>query len=232
MSARSLRVFAFLQGRLPPAATRVGRVAWVVEAVGGEHKLGALVGDVHDAAPRTLAEQALAHDAVVREALDSFDAVVPVRFGSVMDEGAIPPFLARHGQELAAEAGRLAGTLEFELRLGRARCEPALVAPSAVDAGRRHLERRLAREELDSLRLLAAPLRTRLEPLARAAFDATRVSERRVELSLCLLVERCRAEAFLAAAAGVESTGALVSTLVLGPWAPYSFVRLKLSELA
>lgn len=237
MRSRRLRVFAFLQGRLPPPATRLGEAAWVVcDAVGGERELGALVGDADDGASGTLAEQALAHDAVICEAFDSFDAVIPVRFsmgeGGVMPEEGLASLLTRHARELADEAVRLAGALEFELRLCRTRYEAPPVSSSAADAGRRYLERRLAREELDSLRRLADPLRARLAPLARAVLEAPRVTDRLAELSLCFLVERRRADVFLSEVADVESTSGPVSCLVLGPWAPYSFVRLRLSELA
>jgi len=225
----SLYVYA-LVGRAPrklPETGVCGEALSTVEV--GE--LRAVVGLVERAPP--IDEAALRrHDAVVREVAAEVDSVLPVRFGTLVDEAtALAELLEAHTGDLADALALVAGREQMTLRVfvdGRAKSHPPVSAdpaPEEAEAGpgARYLARllrchRAARSvpEIAALRDALAPLvqAERLESQPRPPLVA----------SVYHLIRRGDAPVYERVVERAPRLCPDARVTVSGPWPPWAFV--------
>jgi hypothetical protein len=188
--------------------------------------LVAVAGSV-DKAPPIDAASLRGHDRTLRRLADLVDAVLPVRFCTVVeDEVALADLLAPRGAELGEALELVAGREQMTLRLYGERpltdTEPPRPAAADGGPGTRYLTERLRQER----RLDATPEVAAL----RRALGALVVDER-VErhdtppllASLYHLVERGTSPRYLAALAAVKGELGDLAARPSGPWPPYAF---------
>jgi hypothetical protein len=215
-------VYALL-GQTPPPDTGAGLRDEPLRTL----RIGDLVAAVGDMTDRPAVNEATlrAHDAVVRRLADAVDAILPVRFGSLLPESSLTELLTARGRELREALGLVARREQMTLRvLGEA---PASrdAPPDGVDradlgpgtrylAGRRAAWRR-AREVPE-----LASLRPALQPLVRAE-RVTRHDAPPLLASVYHLVDRGAAAAYRAAVERAPQR--TVRVVVSGPWPPYAF---------
>ena len=193
-----------------------------IVATGG---LVALVGDVVEA-PEPSALTLRAQDAVLRRLATELDAVLPVRFGTlVTDDVALAEALAGRQPQLARALGRVAGCEQMTLRVwGEA--EPAEAPTAAVGGGpgTRYLAgRRDAHERARRVPELE-PLRGRLADLVR---------EERVErhdrppllATVQHLVRRGAGARYVDVVNAARDSQQPWRVSVTGPWLPYAFAE-------
>jgi len=176
------------------------------------------------AEPPAVSEATLrAHDAVVRRLADAVDAILPVRFGSLLSESSLADVLRARARELSEALALVAGREQMTLRvLGDAPASVARAADAPGDAGpgarylaARRAEWRRAREAPE-----LAPLRPLLDGLVRAE-RVTRHDAPPLLASVYHLIDRGAAAAYRAA---VEGSGPCdVRVVATGPWPPYAF---------
>jgi len=188
--------------------------------------LVAVAGAV-DKAPPIDAAALRGHDHTLRRLADLVDAVLPVRFCTVVDdEDALANLLAPRSAELGQALNLVAGREQMTLRLygEQPLADTEQVPPAAAETGpgTRYLTGRLRQTR----RLDAAP-----EVIALRRALAALVVNERVErhdtppllASLYHLVERGAGPRYLAALAAVKpELGDLVAR-PSGPWPPYAF---------
>jgi hypothetical protein len=211
----ALYVYAFLAGPLARAGRGLAGEAVRVVPCAGLH---AAVGRL-DAAPDATADALRAHDAVVRRLAARAGALLPARFGSLVEDEAalarvVAPLAVGLGEALALVAGREQMTLRVlgEASPGR---EP-LDAPAGP--GTRYLLRaagRFALRELDPVRaaLSGRVVAERVEPHARPPLLA----------SVHHLIPRGEARGYEAAVRAAAPAVAPLALRVSGPWPPYAF---------
>jgi hypothetical protein len=185
----------------------------------------AAVGDM--ASPPPVSATTLrAHDAVVRRLAAAVDAILPVRFGTLLDgETALADAIAGRASRLREALALVAGREQMTLRVFG---EPAPTddrAPavaSELGPGARYLEgrRRQARRDADVPEL--APLRPHLAGLVRAE-QAQRHDAPPLLASVYHLVDRGRAAAYVGAVAAGADALAPTRAIASGPWPPYAF---------
>jgi hypothetical protein len=216
-------LYALLSGS-PTCETGLGVCAerLRIVAAGG---LVALVGDVVEA-PAPSALTLRAQDAVLRRLATELDAVLPVRFGTlVTDDVALAEVLARQQPQLARALGRVAGCEQMTLRVwgevvpAEAPTEDAGGGPGTrYLAGRRHAHERARRvPELE-------PLRGRLADLVR---------EERVErhdrppllATVQHLVQRGAGARYVDVVNAARDRLQPWRVSVTGPWLPYAFAE-------
>jgi Gas vesicle synthesis protein GvpL/GvpF len=226
-SASRRRVGLYLYAILGAAPRRppgrgLGREPLRIVAAGG---LLVAAGEL-PVAPTPTAASLRAHDATVRRLTRHVEAVLPVRFGTlVADQAALAALLRPRRADLRAALKLVAGREQMSLRIyGRAAAPrpPAVPARLAGGPGRRYLEgRRLSRAwratapELDPARPVLAPV-VRAERVER--HDAGPLVA-----SVYHLIDRGRAGAYRAALrrAGARARG--IRLRPSGPWPPYAF---------
>jgi len=226
-----LYLYALLERR--PAGT-VGRTRVI--------RCGRLFAAVSDVVtpPAITARSLRAHDAVVRRLATLVDAVLPVRFGTVVSN---PTELARsiapREKELRDALRLVRGREQMTLRVyaahgagtGDERCDDAAERNTgdAGGAGTRHL-RRLHRAHLrrTSVPEIAA-VRDAFAPFVRAErverHDVPERSRRSATLiaSVHHLIDRRAARRYRAAVKRAGTGGDPVRIVVKGPWPPYAF---------
>ena len=158
-----------------------------------------------------------AHEAVV-EALMEDGAVLPARFGTVLESvDRLRDELVGRQQEFARGLDRVRGRVELGVR---AVWPDRSAATAPADSGRVYLERKVAEQ-----RAAEEAVASVHEPLTRLAVDATV----RVERTPCLmvigayLVGRGDVARFRGEAERLARTLDGVSLACTGPWPPYSF---------
>ena len=210
-------------------------------------------GDDADADdPEWLAAAVQRHHAAIRNSFET-GPVLPIRFGTVMEERAVAPLLIAHHDRFAAVLDRFHGLEEWGVKL---LCNPASLARGAARAsetvraldaeiaasgpGRAYLLQRrrdaaLAEALEASREAVVAHCRERLLATAVEAADlpAPRAAEARPEemiANLAFLLPHERADEFTAAADALpnEHEGLWLIVEMSGPWPPYSFVDLEL----
>ena len=166
-----------------------------------------------------------AHDAVIRRLADTVDAILPVRFGSLLSESALTDALAARGRELTEALALVAGREQMTLRLmGEAAPRPAPAVVSdhpELGPGARYLAARRAEWRRAHEAPELEPLRPALQPLVRAE-RVTRHETPPLLASVYHLIDRGASAAYRGA---VERAGgaALVRVVTTGPWPPYAF---------
>jgi hypothetical protein len=183
-----------------------------------------------------LAAAAHAHDAVLARFVDA--PVLPLPLGTVLpDDDAVTGLLARHADGLRAELDRLTGTAEWAVTV-RTVEEPAADDTAPPTSGRDYLEaRRAARSQregrwADQERLTAALH----GPLAACAIAAEEIASRPLEeaapplLHGVYLVADDARDRFVSTVAYLrtEHPGTIIE--VTGPWPPYHFAALDLTN--
>ena len=190
-------------------------------------RVGDLLVAVGDMAESPAVSEATlrAHDAVIRRLADAVDAILPVRFGSLLPESGLADVLGSRARELSEALAMVAGRQQMTLRVLGDASAPASVAPTAEipgDAGpgarylaARRAEWRRAREapELE-------PLRPGLERLVKAE-RVTRHDTPPLLASVYHLIDRGSSAEYRAAVERSASTG--VRVVATGPWPPYAF---------
>jgi hypothetical protein len=183
-----------------------------------------------------LAAAAHAHDAVLARFVDA--PVLPLPLGTVVnDDAAVTDLLGRHADGLRAELDRLSGTAEWAVTV-RSLEDPSTEDTPTPASGRDYLEaRRAARSRREGRwadqERLAADLHG---PLAACAIDAEQVASRPLEEAapplmhgVYLVADDARDRfASTVAYLRTEHPGTIIEAT--GPWPPYHFAALDLSN--
>jgi Gas vesicle synthesis protein GvpL/GvpF len=190
-------------------------------------RIGNLLAAVGEMSARPAVTEATlrAHDAVIRRLASAVDAILPVRFGSLLPESSLADLLRVRARELTQALALVAGREQMTLRvLGEKpadRDSPseetghADLGPGARYLTARRDEWRRAREAPE-----LAPLRPALAPLVRAEY-VMRHDTPPLLASVYHLIDRGAADAYQAALGAVShDTVRIVAT---GPWPPYAF---------
>ncbi|PGF17855.1 protein gvpF [Natrinema sp. CBA1119] len=169
-------------------------------------RLGAVVSDINTTDPEETDEDAQIHDDVLREimAYDDGTTVVPMQFG------------------MAFESDR---ALKNVLRGAR----PAFRRAMSDIEGKIELGLKLVREENANVdrEAIEADVADRLEPIAAQSVENDLFSDRLV-LNRSYLVDETEREAFDDAVADFEDDRDDLMVQYTGPFAPYSFVNVKI----
>jgi hypothetical protein len=215
-------LYALLSGA-PSCETGMGVCAerLRVVAVGG---LMALVGDVAESPPPT-AVILRAQDAVLRRLASAVEALLPVRFGTLVDDdGALAESLAARRPQLARALGRVAGCEQMTLRVWGESVPAAPAADLGGGPGTRYLaERRHAQAWAHRVPELDA-IRGQLEALVREE-RAERHDRPPLLATVQHLIPRGAGGRYVEVidAARAELRPWRVS--VTGPWPPYAFTE-------
>ncbi|MFA9417534.1 GvpL/GvpF family gas vesicle protein [Natrinema sp. HArc-T2] len=189
-------------------------VEFETEAVAGaervytisHRRLGAVVSDIDTTDPEETDEDAQRHDDVLREIMDSDGGttVVPMQFGMAFE-----------------------GDRELKNVLRGAR--PAFRRAMSDIEGRFELGLKLVREDDADIdrEAIEEDVADRLEPVAAQSVENDLFSDRLV-LNRSYLVDRDEREAFDDAVAGFEDDRDDLMVRYTGPFAPYSFVDVKI----
>ena len=184
-----------------------------------EGSLLAIVSDHHGRAPDPTTSALLAYERAVRRLMEG-GAVLPVQFGSVLDdEGAVQELLRRRGKDLLAQLDRVRGAVEIGLRASwRDRPPTSDVRPQS---GTSYLRDRL------ELRQHARRVASELDPLTAVARSSRRALAPRPDLPVLdsYLVDRGRVSEFVALVAQLDRHLDDVELVCTGPWPPYSFAE-------
>ncbi|MFC4541563.1 GvpL/GvpF family gas vesicle protein [Halosolutus amylolyticus] len=167
-------------------------------------RLGAVVSDIDTTDPEETDEDAQRHDDVLREIMDDGHTVVPMQFG------------------MAFESDR---ALKNVLRGAR----PAFRRAMNDVEGRIELGVKIVRDEDDDVDrgTIEESVADELEPIAAQSVANDLFSDRLV-LNRSYLVERDDREVFDAAIARLEDEHEDLTFRYTGPFAPYSFVDVKI----
>jgi len=182
-------------------------------------RLLVVAGRIHNA-PRVTPTALRRHDATMRRLAGRTDAVLPIRFGTVVgDRLALARALAPRAAGLREALALVAGHEQMTLRVyGEAVTTSDESATESAGAGQRYLERRL--------RARRAP---EVDPVRRALRGL--VSAERIErherppllASVYHLVRRGDSKRYLAAVAAASARLAGVRVSPSGPWPAYAF---------
>jgi hypothetical protein len=188
-------------------------------------RVGDLLAAVGEMSERPAVSEATlrAHDAVVRRLADAVDAILPVRFGSLLTESSLADMLRARARELSEALALVAGREQMTLRvLGDTPATEEVADVAADDAGpgarylaARRAEWRRAREAPE-----LAPLRPGLAQLVRAE-RVTRHDTPPLLASVYHLIDRGAAAAYRAVVERAEA--GTVRVVATGPWPPYAF---------
>jgi len=188
-------------------------------------RVGDLLAAVGEMSERPAVSEATlrAHDAVVRRLADAVDAILPVRFGSLLTESSLADLLRVRARELSEALALVAGREQMTLRvLGDTPTTEEVADVAADDAGpgarylaARRAEWRRAREAPE-----LAPLRPGLAQLVRAE-RVTRHDTPPLLASVYHLIDRGAAAAYRAVVERAEA--GTVRVVATGPWPPYAF---------
>ena len=189
----------------------------------------AAVGDM--AAPPAVNPGTLrAHDAVVRRLAAAVDAILPVRFGTLLDgETALADAIAGHAPRLREALALVAGREQMTLRVfgDAAAVDDAAPAADDVGPGTRYLADRRRQTRRDAEAPELAPLRRHLDPLVRAE-QVQRHRAPPLLASVYHLIDRGRAAAYMEAVAAGAAALAPTRAVATGPWPPYAFAPEQL----
>lgn len=188
-------------------------------------RVGDLLAAVGEMTERpTVSEATLrAHDAVVRRLADAVDAILPVRFGSLLTESSLADLLRVRARELSEALVLVAGREQMTLRvLGDTPMTDVGGddAPDDAGPGARYLAARRA----EWRRAREAPELARLRPALARFVRAERVTRHDTPpllASVYHLIDRGTAAAYRTVVERAEPDA--VRVVATGPWPPYAF---------
>ena len=193
--------------------------------------LRAVVGPVDD--PPEVEEATLrAHDGVVREVAAQVDAILPVRFGTLIDDAAsLGHLLEGHATDLSDALALVAGREQMTLRVfveGRTRSlSPVSETPGPEEAeagpGARYLARLLRAHRAARSVPEIAPLRDALTPLVQAERLESQHHPPLVA-SVYHLIRRGDGPAYERVVDRAPRLCPAARVTVSGPWPPWAFV--------
>lgn len=186
-----------------------------------EGPLLAVVSD-HDAADlepsvATLSE----YERTVRELMVR-DAILPARFGSVLEDApAVRALLRRRREDLLARLRRVRGAVEIGLRASWRDGARPRSDVGGSESGTAYLRGRLEQ------RRNAARVAGELDPLNTIALSARRLVAPRPDVPVldAYLVDRARVDEFVALVERLDRDLDDVELVCTGPWPPYSFAE-------
>ena len=176
----------------------------------------AIVSDHPGRAPDPTTSALLEYERAVRQLMEG-GAVLPVQFGSVLDEAAVRELLLRRRTDLLARLERVRGAVEIGLRASWRDREGA--SDDRPQSGTSYLRDRL------ELRQSARRVASELDPLTAVARSSRRALAPRPGLPVLdsYLVDRGRVSEFVALVAQLDHRLDDVELVCTGPWPPYSF---------
>jgi hypothetical protein len=249
VSAGAVYVYGVIPAADAASVSHTGVEGSPVRTV-GEGDLAALVSDLAGGA-LAAAREVRAHWRVL-EAVSAQTTVLPVRFGTVMedDDAVRTQLLSANAERLAAHLKELTGRVQLtvkavyrqdELLRGVVAASPKVAAlrkrieDLPQDAGyyeRIRLGELVAAEVERRREEDAARAYARLEPLAVAA-RSEGLGTPDAAFNLAFLVERERLDEFSAAVTAlIDELGDRVAVRYVGPLAPYSFADVELAAEA
>jgi Gas vesicle synthesis protein GvpL/GvpF len=163
------------------------------------------------------------HESVVEALMEEGD-VLPMRFGTVVEEDALIAMLEGHAGEVEQSLARVRGAVEVGVRaiLADAQTEPPrkdAASGSEYLLGRLEFRRRIeqtARRVHDSLAALSRESSFRIR------------EEGAAQLQSAYLLDRGLVDAFKERAEQLERDRVITTLACTGPWPPYSFTGLRL----
>ena len=164
--------------------------------------------------------QTLWHHEEVVEALMADRDLLPVRYGTRLDDEAeVARAMEGRSEELAAALDRVRGAVELSVRVMAAAATPSPPDPVATTSGAEYLRLRAQAEA--SREDAAGALH---EPLAALARESAQGRPRPPELfRAAYLVERGAVASFVAEVGRLQGESPGLAVLCTGPWPPYSF---------
>jgi hypothetical protein len=186
-------------------------------AVASEHEGLNLVAD----------EDALWEHERVVEALMDDGAVLPMRFGSVLEsEEDVRSLLASRASEFRRALDRIRGAVEVGVRVtvGNAEAPGPMPESEASGPGTAYMLDQLARTRRRAE--VATQISDALTCLARNHVSRATAAPAR-SLNVAYLVERERVDEFVSRASELEHQLAGTSIVCTGPWPPYSFTSAE-----
>jgi len=164
--------------------------------------------------------QTLWHHEEVVEALMADRDLLPVRYGTRLDDEAeVARAMEGRSEELAAALDRVRGAVELSVRVMAAAATPSPPDPVATTSGAEYLRLRAQAEA--SREDAAGAL---YEPLAALARESAQGRPRPPELfRAAYLVERGAVDSFVAEVGRLQGESPGLAVLCTGPWPPYSF---------
>lgn len=182
-------------------------------------ELAALVCDYERSRPRLDEDELWQHERVV-EALMDAHALLPARFGSVLEsDDDVRALLDARADELLAALREVAGSAELGVRAAPT-ARAASQRPTHENAGVAYFADRL--DEQRGLRALADRVDAALAPLAKAR-RLRMPAAGRTTVSAAYLVPHARIDEFVRCVARLDEQIADGEVLCTGPWPPYSF---------
>ncbi|WP_265111932.1 GvpL/GvpF family gas vesicle protein [Halosolutus halophilus] len=167
-------------------------------------RLGAVVSDIDTTDPEETDEDAQRHDDVLREIMDDGQTVVPMQFGMAFESDRALKNVLRGARPAFRRAlNDVEGRIELGIKI---------VRDEDADVDRAAIEESVADE---------------LEPIAAQSVANDLFSDRLV-LNRSYLVERDDREEFDAAIVRLEDEHEDLTVRYTGPFAPYSFVDVKI----
>lgn len=169
-----------------------------------------------------LSPETLWHHEEVVEALMADRDLLPVRYGTRLDdEATVARVMEGRSRELAAALDRVRGAVELSVRVVAADGTPSPPDPPETTSGAEYMRLRAQAEagHDDVARALH-------EPLAERARESTEGRTRPPELfRAAYLVERAAIDSFVAEVGRLQSVSPGLAILCTGPWPPYSFAE-------
>lgn len=162
------------------------------------------------------------HQAVLTRIAPRVPAMIPVRFGTLLDDDAMDDALGERGPEIAEAFDAVRGRVQFTWRRQAARARRALTARSAAGSalsGREYLRRAA---QAANPKPPAAWRAVRVQVGASIVAERYQPASERGPESLYHLVARSAARRYRSLAAALSEADPRLR--VTGPWPPFAFV--------
>ena len=174
-----------------------------------------VIAERRDTAP-ALTEHELQrqHDIVLRIAA-AVPAVIPARFGSLVDEAELSAILRARQDVIKTTLDHVRDNVQMTLRMSAEKPQPPVTAPASSVTGRDYLSRR--RDALfPAVPAYAEPALREVKPYVR---DVRTKRSERGDLTLYHLIRRADVDDYHQALSSVATPGIVAS----GPFAPFAF---------
>ena len=220
-------LYAFAAGRPDGLPRGLGGRTVLVPVV---HETCLLVSDWdEDQAPPLSAETALAHEGVIEAAMREV-AVLPCRFGTLVDPEFCRGYVAAHSGSIRARLQRVSGQVEVTVKLfdraegGGAVCDNPPRSGTAYLL-RKQMEVHAEQARSERVRRLADEIDSVLAPWAT---DRCRefTPGRGALVALSYLIPKEAVAPWAEAAAGLRGRFPAYDVLATGPWPPYHFAEV------